>query len=113
MYMKRQVRLWSKEQKEKAVLDCQRLGVVIGCQKHGIFKSQFYQWLERYNASGIEGLEDRRGKNLDGLVRRLEKENQALKEILAEKELAMRMKDELLKKKVAQWDSAGKSSKGS
>jgi putative transposase len=108
--MKRDNRKISKEDKEKAIVDCQRLGVVNGCKKHGISKSQYYQWLTRYNASGIEGLEDRRGKNLDLLFMRLEKENRSLKEIIAEKELEIRMKDELLKKKIAQWNSAGKSS---
>jgi putative transposase len=36
---------------------------------------------------------------MDSLVKRLEKENRILKELLAEKELESKLKDELLKKK--------------
>lgn len=108
MLMKRQLIKRTIEEKEKILLDIQRLGVVIGCRKHNLSKGQYYQWLNRYNALGIEGLEDRRGKNLDHQVKRLEKENSMLKELLAEKELEMKIKDELLKKKIAQWNKENK-----
>jgi putative transposase len=45
---------------------------------------------------------------MDLMLKRLEKENKLLKEMLAEKELESRLKDELLKKKIAQWNNAGK-----
>ncbi|HHJ09969.1 MAG TPA: hypothetical protein ENK25_03655 [Bacteroidetes bacterium] len=43
-------------------------------------------------------MEDRRGKNLDTRVKRLENENRMLKELFAEKVLESKMKDELSKK---------------
>lgn len=95
-------------EKEKIIIDIQRLGVTVGCRKHDISKALYYQWVERYNASGLEGLEDRRRFNSDAMVKRLEKENRVLKELLAEKELEARMKDDLLKKKLAQWEKKGK-----
>lgn len=98
----------SKEDKEKILHDVQRLGVVAGCRKNGIDPSTYYSWLERYQAHGIDGLEDRRGKNLDATFRKLEKENKILKEMLAEKDLEIRMRDELLKKKRAEWQRAKK-----
>jgi len=108
MLMKKQLIKRTPEEKEKMLMDIQQLGVVIGCRKHSLSHGQYYAWLDRYNALGIEGLEDRRGKNLDGQVKRLEKENSMLKELLAEKELEMKMKDELLKKKIAQWNKENK-----
>ena len=72
----------------------------MGCKKYDLSKSIYYRWLDRYNALGLDGRGDRRGKDLDARVKRLEKENRMLKELLAEKELESRMKDKLLKKKV-------------
>ncbi len=107
--MKREIRKWNPTEKEKILLDIQRLGVVAGCRKHSLSKTLYYDWLDRYNALGLDGLEDRRGKNLDLQVKRMEKEIKILKELLAEKEMESRMKDELLKKKFAQWNKGKKS----
>lgn len=108
MLTKRIVKKRSKEEKERILLDIERLGVVAGCRKHDLSVSVYYAWLEKYQASGIEGLEDRRGKTNEALLRKAEKENKLLKEILAEKELELKMKDELLKKKMAQWKRENK-----
>ncbi len=108
MISKRQMRRRSKEEKEKILLEVQRLGVVAGCRKYNLDPSTYYKWLAKYNASGIEGLEDRRGKNNERLLKKVEKENRLLKEILVEKDLELKMKDELLKKKIAQWKSEKK-----
>lgn len=96
------------QEKERIILDIQRLGVVAGCRKHNLSRTLYYDWTNRYNANGLAGLEDRRHSTNEASVQRLEKENRMLKELLAEKELESRMKDELLKKKFAQWDKKGK-----
>jgi putative transposase len=96
------------QEKEKILLDIQRLGVTIGCRKHNVSKTLYYYWLNRYNAHGLEGLEDRRKIDADAQIKKLEKEIRMLKELVAEKELESRMKDELLKKKHAQWSKKGK-----
>lgn len=93
----------SKEEKEKLLKDIQKMGIVAGCRHYGISKSLFYEWLRRYNSLGLDGLEDRRKVDRDRQYRKLELENQRLKQLLAEKELESRMKDELVKKKLAQW----------
>ena len=108
MLMKRELIKRTAQEKEQIILDINKLGPVAGCRKHNVAAGQYYQWLHAYNAHGIEGLESRRGKDLQATVRKLEKENSLLKEILAEKELQMKMKDELLKKKIAQWNKGGK-----
>ena len=95
----------SKEEKERIIKDIAKMGVIVdGCRKHGITKVQYYEWSRRYNALGLEGLEDRRSVNQDAALRKLERENALLKQMLAEKELEGKLKDELLKKKIAQWN---------
>ena len=108
MLSKREVKRRTKEEKERILHEVQRLGVVAGCRKNGIDPRTYYDWLEKYQASGISGLEDRRGRNSDASLRRLERENRLLKEMLAEKELEIKMKDELLKKRIVDWERAKK-----
>lgn len=98
----------TKEEKEKLLIEVQRIGVVAGCRRYSIDPTTYYNWLERYQAHGINGLEDRRSQNQDGMIRKLEKENKILKELLAEKELEIKMQAELLKKKMEQWQSVKK-----
>ena len=100
--MVRQFHKRTPQEKERILLDIQKLGTTAGCRKHGISKALYYDWLNKYNASGLDGLENRSGKNMDAHVKRLEKENRILKELLAEKELESKLKDELLKKKYGQ-----------
>ena len=102
MLMIKQIHKRTAQEKERIILDIQSLGVIAGCRKYGISKTLYYYWVNKYQASGIEGLEDRRGKNMDVHIKRLEKENRILKELLAEKELESKLKDELLKKKFGQ-----------
>ena len=64
----------------------------------------YYNWKERYQREGIEGLKDKRKAcfpNLEVSNReylRLQKENEKLKRILADKELAIDVLKEMLKK---------------
>ena len=99
MLMVKRLHKRTPQEKERIILDIQDLGVIAGCRKYGLAKTLYYDWLNKYQSSGLEGLEDRRGKNMDAHVKRLEKENRILKELLAEKELESKLKDELLKKK--------------
>jgi putative transposase len=108
MLMRREIHKRTPQEKERILLDIQSLGVTIGCRKYNIAKTLYYDWIDRYNAHGLEGLEDRRAKNMNAQFKRLEKENRILKELLAEKELESKMKDELLKKKFAQWEKKEK-----
>jgi putative transposase len=98
----------TKEEKEGLLLEIQKLGVVAGCRRHSVDPTTYYNWLEKYQAHGINGLEDRRVQNQDAMLRKLEKENRILKELMAEKDLEIKMQAELLKKKMEQWKSAKK-----
>ena len=54
MFMKKAIRKWTAKEKEKILLDIQRLGVVVGCRKYNLSKSIYYRWLDRYNALGLD-----------------------------------------------------------
>ncbi|GAA4438798.1 hypothetical protein GCM10023188_34590 [Pontibacter saemangeumensis] len=87
----------SADEKLKALLEAEKEGVTATIRKHGIYTNTFYQWKEKYDTGGKDALASKHYK-LDPQVKRLQKENQQLKQLLAEKELALRIKEELLKK---------------
>jgi putative transposase len=99
----------SKEQKERILQDGQRLGVVAACRKHDVSTSMYYYWMESYNAHGINGLEAYGVRNQDVELAQLKKDLAMAKEIIAEKELQIKLQEELLKKRIAQWNKEGKS----
>jgi putative transposase len=108
MYMVKKLHKRTPQEKERIILDIQRLGVTVGCRKHNLAKTLYYGWLDRYSSHGLAGLEDKRASNNEALLKKVQKENRMLKELLAEKELESRMKDELLKKKFSQLEKKKK-----
>lgn len=101
-------RTWSIEEKISILKDIEKLGVVEGCRKHGIYASTYYEWKKKYAENGAEGLKPNYSKKEARELRKLRKENERLKKLLAEKELELSLKTELLKKKLAQWKSEKK-----
>lgn len=108
MFMKKSLAKRTPEEREEILKGIQKMGVTAGLRFYNIGRTTYYEWLEKYNSSGLEGLKDHRSITNEAEVRRLQKENQALKELLAEERLASKMKDELLKKKFAQQKKKGK-----
>ena len=96
MSMKRR---FSKEEKVKILKESETKGVQVTLAKYGIYPATFYSWKKKFESMGDAGF--RHGMTPEHLkeIRRLEKENELLKKILAEKEVEGRLKDELLKKK--------------
>jgi putative transposase len=94
-------RTFTEAEKLKILREAGEHGVKPTLEKHGIYPVTFYSWRKKFQEMGEEGL--RRGATPDQIkrIRELERENQKLKEIVAEKELEGRLKDELLKKKWA------------
>ena len=92
-------RTFSKEEKLKILNESKTHGVKVTLEKYGIYPATFYSWRKKYESMGEEGF--RHGITPAQLkeIKRLEKENAMLKEIIAEKELEGKLKDELLKKK--------------
>ncbi|MFD3002449.1 transposase [Pontibacter toksunensis] len=90
-------RHWSADEKLSILSEAEKEGITATIRKHGIYSNTFYQWKEKYGTGGKEALSSKHYK-VDPEVKRLQKENQQLKQLLAEKELALRIKEELLKK---------------
>ena len=101
-------RTWTGEEKEAILRDVEKPGIVIGCRKHGIYATTYYAWKKKYEEGGIEALRSKYSRKELKDLKKLEKENARLKQLLAEKELQLQIKDELLKKKIQQWKSEKK-----
>ena len=78
------------------------------CRKHGISTATYYNWKDKFDREGQEGLKPQYVKHNEQEISRLKKENGLLKQIVAEKELELQLKTELLKKKMQQWKNEGK-----
>ncbi len=107
--MKKIKRTWSVEEKLAILKDIDSLGVVEGCRKHGIYTMTYYDWKQKLESNGESGLVPYFKKQETKELKKLQEENDLLKKLLAEKEMELAMKDELLKKKIQQWKSEKKS----
>lgn len=85
------------EQKLAILEEGKREGVTQTCRKHDIHFTTYYGWKQKFELEGIQGLKSVY-KRSDPELKRLLLENQRLMQIIAEKELALKIKDELLKK---------------
>lgn len=92
-------RKFTKAEKMKILKEAKSNGVKITLEKYGIYPSTYYSWKKKIESMGEKGLSHGMTPAHLKEIRRLEKENQALKEIIAEKELESKLKDDLLKKK--------------
>lgn len=93
-------RKWTKEEKLAIIKEAEREGVEATLRKHGVYPSTYYNWRKRLRLDGEEGLGGQGLRRKDGqYVRQLEDEVALLKELLAERDMEIALKDELLKKK--------------
>ncbi len=90
---------FSKEEKVQIVQEAAAQGVKATLDKYGVYPATYYDWKRKLEAMGEKGLEW--GMTPEHLkeIRRLEKENERLKRIVADQHLESQLKDELLKKK--------------
>lgn len=97
--MSMQKRKFTKEDKLSILEESKVNGVKATLEKHGIYPATFYSWRKKFETMGEEGF--RHGITPEQIkeIRRLEKENNLLRQIIADKELESKLKDELLKKK--------------
>jgi transposase-like protein len=94
----------SAEEKEKILLQIGKLGAVAGCRKYQISAPTYYDWLNKYNSGGLEALRGNKRKEASELeIKRLQKEMHLLKELLVEKDLQIKMQQEVIKKKNSEW----------
>jgi putative transposase len=91
----------SKEEKLRIIEEAKRNGVSVTCKKYGIYPTSYYQWVEKLQEMGEKGLQHGMTKEHLKEIRRLQKENDQLRKLIADQQLESMMKDELLKKKYA------------
>lgn len=92
-------RKFTKEEKLAIIEEARTNGVKVTLEKYAIYPATYYYWKKKLTVYGEDGLNHASSRELAGKVKRLEKENEALKLLLAEHQLEGRLKDELLKKK--------------
>lgn len=93
-------RQWKVEEKVQILKEVETDGVAVTCRKQGIDPSLYYYWKKQFDLKGMDGLKNKRGNPIDNEVKKLKLENEILKKIIAEKELALEIKEELIKKKI-------------
>jgi len=96
-------RTFSKQDKLKILKEVQEYGVKITLDKHGIYPATYYSWRRKYEEMGDAGFRHGMTKERLKEIRRLEKENAKLKELVAEKELVIKMYEEEKIKKFGPW----------
>jgi len=90
---------FTKEEKLAIIREAAEEGVKVTLAKYDLYPATYYYWKKKLLVHGESGLDHQTVKQLQGRMKVLEKENEQLKLLLAEKELENRLKDELLKKK--------------
>jgi putative transposase len=98
-------RTWKPEEKLEVLQEVEQGAKIVEvCRKYQIDPRMYYNWKERYEKEGIEGLKDKRriyahNKGISTKeYLKLQRENEKLKRILADKELAIETLKEMLKK---------------
>lgn len=93
-------RVFSAAEKEKIVLEVAHIGASEASRKYNIARNVINRWCALYKEHGIKGLK-RKTQNqsiADTEKQQLLEENRHLKMMLAESELELRIKNDLLKK---------------
>jgi len=93
-------RTFTVEEKLRIIKEAREQGVKVILEKYDLYPATYYSWKNKLEAMEEEGLQHGMTPQHLKRIRELEKENYALKKLLAEKELESKLKDELLKKKV-------------
>ncbi|MBK9935173.1 MAG: helix-turn-helix domain-containing protein [Cytophagaceae bacterium] len=97
MYVKTS-KTWSSDEKEKIVLHSIQHGVSKTSREFGVSTVSIYSWKEKFEQLGKNGLQSGAMTDSERELKLLRRENEALKRIVAEKELAIQIKDSLFKK---------------
>lgn len=101
-------RQFTPEEKHSILQEAEREGLTETSRKYNIAHSVLHYWKKKYLAKGKEGLKPGY-RRVDPKLRELEEENIRLKKIVAKQALEIEVKDELLKKGEAHFQSGRRS----
>lgn len=89
---------WKAEEKLALINEVKEKGQVVEtCRRYGADPTMFYRWKEAFQTFGMEGLRSR-SQSIEPGLRKLKKENERLKKIIAEKELEVSLLQDAYKK---------------
>jgi putative transposase len=87
----------SPQVKQQILEEANAIGMIETARKHQISYQTLKNWQDAFEVRGVDGLKAGGGQ-LSPEMKRLQLENQRLKELVADKELELKIKNELLKK---------------
>ena len=91
------------KEKLQIIDEVKKNGLKVTLAKYELFPGTYYYWKRKLLIYGEEGLQHKKSSQSEQLIKRLERENEQLKILLAEKELESKLKDEVIKKKYPEW----------
>ena len=97
--MKKHRKRWTLSEKLEIINYYKLHGATKASREFNVSIGSIYKWREAYESEGVSGLS--KSKKVDTALienRRLKRENDELKKIVAEKELRLRIQAEMLKK---------------
>jgi transposase-like protein len=93
-------RRWKAEEKPAIIKDVKENGKVVEtCRKYSVDPGMHYKWKESCDTFGLDGLKPHYRRMETGM-RKIMKENEKLKRLLAEKDLENALLSDALKKKM-------------
>jgi hypothetical protein len=92
--MSKHRKTWSKEERGKVLLYAQKEGIAEASREYGVSSTSIYKW--QGESSSSDPSDDY--MSMERELKRLQRENKELKHLVADKELAIQVKDALLKK---------------
>lgn len=97
--MSKHRKTWSVSEKLAVINYAKTNGNLQASREYDVSSTSVYKWIEAYESHGESGLSRKNKPSTESdELRRLRRENQQLKELVAEKELKLRIKEALLKK---------------
>jgi len=89
---------WDQKKKEEVLLFMEQHGISRASREFNVSTAAIYNWKKKFEELGAVGLETGVKTAVERELAHLKRENSELKKMVAERELAIRVKDALLKK---------------
>lgn len=96
--MSKKRKTWSRSEKLEIINCSKKEGIVEASRKFGISATSIYKWQSQLESSGEASLDRKIREKKDIEMSRLERQINSLKLLVAEKELVIRIQEEMLKK---------------
>jgi len=90
---------WTLDQKLEILSIADDIGIVEACRKYSVSTGTFYSWKKKFEHKGEAGLKVTYDTKSKELKEAEEEENRVLRKLLSDREIALEVQRELLKKK--------------